>query len=82
MVSPPSRLPQLTAAVELVGEISRQLSDRKSEAVAEISGTFEDLERALRQRKTALVTDLENICTAKQKAGSAGPLWPRRPAHL
>ncbi|TWW74633.1 RING finger protein 22 [Takifugu flavidus] len=66
-----SRLPQLTAAIELVSEISRQLNDRKSEAVAEISGTFEELERALHQRKTALVTDLENICTAKQKAGSA-----------
>eukprot|EP00066_Takifugu_rubripes_P029985 XP_011619251.1 PREDICTED: tripartite motif-containing protein 3-like isoform X1 [Takifugu rubripes] len=62
-----SRLPQLTAAIELVSEISRQLNDRKSEAVAEISGTFEELERALHQRKTALVTDLENICTAKQK---------------
>ncbi|XP_029704842.1 tripartite motif-containing protein 3-like isoform X1 [Takifugu rubripes] len=62
-----SRLPQLTAAIELVSEISRQLNDRKSEAVAEISGTFDELERALHQRKTALVTDLENICTAKQK---------------
>lgn len=77
-LSPPSRLPQLAAAIELVGEISRQLSDRKSEAVAEISGTFEELERALHQRKAALVTDLENICTAKQKAGSASRLWPRR----
>lgn len=64
-----SRLPQLTAAIELVSEISRQLNDRKSEAVAEITSTFEELERALHQRKTALITDLENICTAKQKAG-------------
>ncbi|CAF88002.1 unnamed protein product, partial [Tetraodon nigroviridis] len=62
------RLPQLTAAIELVGEISRQLNERKSEAVAEITGTFEELERALHQRKTALITDLENICTTKQKA--------------
>lgn len=65
----PPRLPQLTVAIELVSEISRQLNDRKSEAVAEITGTFEELERALHQRKTALITDLENICTAKQKAG-------------
>lgn len=62
------RLPQLTAAIELVSEISRQLNDRKSEAVTEITSTFEELERALHQRKTALITDLENICTTKQKA--------------
>uniref|UniRef100_A0A669EFJ0 RING-type E3 ubiquitin transferase n=1 Tax=Oreochromis niloticus TaxID=8128 RepID=A0A669EFJ0_ORENI len=62
-----SRLPQLTAAIELVSEISRQLSERKNEAVAEITSTFEELEQALHQRKTALITDLENICSAKQK---------------
>lgn len=78
-VCPPSRLPQLTAAIDLVSEVSRQLNDRKSEAVAEITGTFHELERALHQRKTALITDLENICTAKQKAGSASHIWPRRP---
>ncbi len=61
------RLPQLTAAIELVSEISRQLNDRKNEAVAEITSTFEELERALHQRKTALITDLENICSTKQK---------------
>lgn len=63
------RLPQLTAAIELVSEISRQLNERKNEAVAEITSTFEELERALHQRKTALITDLENICSAKQKVG-------------
>ncbi|KAM4726795.1 tripartite motif-containing protein 3b isoform 3-T3 [Anableps anableps] len=62
-----SRLPQLTAAVELVSEISRQLNERKTEAVAEINSTFEELERVLHQRKTALITDLENICSSKQK---------------
>ncbi|XP_062309330.1 tripartite motif-containing protein 3b isoform X4 [Osmerus eperlanus] len=62
-----NRLPQLTAAIELVTEISRQLTERKNEAVAEITGTFEELERALNQRKTALVTDLESICNTKQK---------------
>ncbi|XP_055082736.1 tripartite motif-containing protein 3b isoform X2 [Periophthalmus magnuspinnatus] len=62
-----SRLPQLTAAIDLVSEISRQLNERKSEAVTEISNTFEELERALHQRKSALITDLENICSAKQK---------------
>uniref|UniRef100_A0A3B4Y8U2 RING-type E3 ubiquitin transferase n=1 Tax=Seriola lalandi dorsalis TaxID=1841481 RepID=A0A3B4Y8U2_SERLL len=62
-----SRLPQLTAAIELVSEISRQLNDRKNEAVAEITSTFEELERALHQRKSALITDLESICSAKQK---------------
>lgn len=61
------RLPQLTAAIELVSEISRQLNERKSEAVAEITSTFEELERLLHQRKTALITDLENICSTKQK---------------
>lgn len=71
-----SRLPQLTAAIELVSEISRQLNDRKSDAVAEITSTFEELERALHQRKTALITDLENICTTKQKAGDISALWP------
>lgn len=64
------RLPQLTAAIELVNEISRQLNERKTEAVAEITSTFEELERALHQRKTALITDLENICSTKQKVRS------------
>ncbi|XP_051963102.1 tripartite motif-containing protein 3 [Xyrauchen texanus] len=62
-----NRVPQLTAAIELVNEISRQLTDRKNESVTEISNTFEELEKALHQRKTALITDLENICSGKQK---------------
>ncbi|XP_012691265.2 tripartite motif-containing protein 3b isoform X2 [Clupea harengus] len=62
-----NRLPQLTAAIELVSEISKQLTERKNEAVNEINATFEELERALQQRKSALITDLENICNAKQK---------------
>ncbi|XP_076130935.1 tripartite motif-containing protein 3b isoform X1 [Alosa pseudoharengus] len=62
-----NRLPQLTAAIELVSEISKQLTERKNEAVTEINATFEELERALQQRKSALITDLENICNAKQK---------------
>lgn len=61
------RLPQLTAAIELVNDISRQLSDRKNQAVTEISHTFDELEKALHQRKTALVTEVENICNTKQK---------------
>lgn len=61
------RLPQLTVAIELVTEISRQLMERKTDAVNEISCTFEELERVLHQRKTALITDLENICSSKQK---------------
>ncbi|XP_034034179.1 tripartite motif-containing protein 3b isoform X1 [Thalassophryne amazonica] len=62
-----NRLPQLTAAIELVSEIGRQLNERKNEAVAEITNTFQELEKALHQRKTALITDLENICSTKQK---------------
>ncbi|KAA8586885.1 hypothetical protein FQN60_000721 [Etheostoma spectabile] len=62
-----SRLPQLTTSIELVSEISRQLNEGKNKAVAEITSTFEELERALHQRKTALITDLENICSTKQK---------------
>uniref|UniRef100_A0A3Q2XWR2 RING-type E3 ubiquitin transferase n=1 Tax=Hippocampus comes TaxID=109280 RepID=A0A3Q2XWR2_HIPCM len=61
------RVPQLTAAMELVSDISRQLSERKKQAVAEISGAFQELERALEQRKATLVADLENICGAKQQ---------------
>uniref|UniRef100_A0A672QQ35 RING-type E3 ubiquitin transferase n=1 Tax=Sinocyclocheilus grahami TaxID=75366 RepID=A0A672QQ35_SINGR len=60
-------LPQLTAAIELVNEISQQLIERKNEAINEINMTFEELERALHQRKAALITDLENICSTKQK---------------
>lgn len=63
------RLPQLTAAIELVNEISKQLSDRKNQAVMEISHTFDELEKALHQRKTALITEVENICNTKQKVG-------------
>uniref|UniRef100_A0A7N9AVH6 RING-type E3 ubiquitin transferase n=1 Tax=Mastacembelus armatus TaxID=205130 RepID=A0A7N9AVH6_9TELE len=62
-----NRLPQLTAAIELVNEISKQLTERKNEAVTEISNTFDELEKALHQRKTALVTEVENICSTKQK---------------
>lgn len=61
------RLPQLSAAIALVGGISQQLQERKAEALAQISAAFEDLEQALQQRKQALVSDLENICGAKQK---------------
>uniref|UniRef100_A0A3B4UCY3 RING-type E3 ubiquitin transferase n=1 Tax=Seriola dumerili TaxID=41447 RepID=A0A3B4UCY3_SERDU len=62
-----NRLPQLTAAIELVNEISKQLTERKNEAVTEISDTFDELEKALHQRKTALITEVENICSTKQK---------------
>ncbi|XP_025049506.1 LOW QUALITY PROTEIN: tripartite motif-containing protein 2-like [Alligator sinensis] len=62
-----SRLPQLTVAIGLVTEISQQLAERKNDAVSEISSTFEELERALQQRKGVLVRDLEAICGAKQK---------------
>lgn len=61
------RLPQLTAAIELVNEISKQLTDRKNQAVTEISNTFDELEKALHLRKAALITEVENICTTKQK---------------
>lgn len=61
------RLPQLTAAIELVNEISKQLTGRKNDAVTEISNTFDELEKALHQRKTALITEVENICSSKQK---------------
>lgn len=78
------RLPQLTAAIELVSEISRQLNERKTEAVAEITSTFEELERALHQRKTALITDLENICSTKQKVSCviAVPALMKGHSHL
>lgn len=55
------------AAIELVNEISKQLTERKNQAVTEISNTFDELEKALHQRKTALITEVENICTTKQK---------------
>ena len=63
----PGRLPQLTAAIDLVNEISKQLTERKNEAVTEISNTFDELEKALHQRKNALITEVENICSTKQK---------------
>lgn len=62
-------MPQLSAAIALVGGISQQLQERKAEALAQISAAFEDLEQALQQRKQALVSDLETICGAKQKVG-------------
>ncbi|XP_061636871.1 tripartite motif-containing protein 3-like isoform X1 [Phyllopteryx taeniolatus] len=62
-----NRLPQLTAAIELVSEISKQLTERKNGAVTEIDATFDELEKALRQRKSALVAEVDNICGAKQK---------------
>ncbi|XP_067420725.1 tripartite motif-containing protein 3 isoform X2 [Emydura macquarii macquarii] len=62
-----SRLPQLTAAMGLVTEISKQLVERKNEAVGEIGSSFAALEQALQQRKGLLVRDLEAACGAKQK---------------
>nr|AAG53476.1 tripartite motif protein TRIM3 isoform gamma [Homo sapiens] len=55
------RLPQLSAAIALVGGISQQLQERKAEALAQISAAFEDLEQALQQRKQALVSDLDGL---------------------
>ncbi len=50
------------------GKWDLQAANRQeNEAVTEISSTFEELEKALHQRKTALITDLENICSTKQK---------------
>lgn len=68
------RLPQLAAAIALVSEISQQLVERKNEAVSEIGSTFEELERALQQRKGLLVRDLEAICGTKQKVALLA-LW-------
>uniref|UniRef100_A0A8C6SNI9 RING-type E3 ubiquitin transferase n=1 Tax=Neogobius melanostomus TaxID=47308 RepID=A0A8C6SNI9_9GOBI len=62
-----NRLPQLSAAIDLVNEISRQLGERKAEAVSEIGDTFEELEKALHQRKSALISEVDNICSTKQK---------------
>lgn len=39
--------------------------------MTEISNTFDELEKALHQRKTALITEVENICTTKQKVRMA-----------
>ncbi|XP_057676354.1 tripartite motif-containing protein 3-like isoform X3 [Corythoichthys intestinalis] len=61
------RLPRLTAAADLVAEISRQLNERKDRAAAEIDAAFRELERALERRKTALLADLESVWGAKQK---------------
>ncbi|EAW68710.1 tripartite motif-containing 3, isoform CRA_b [Homo sapiens] len=55
------RLPQLSAAIALVGGISQQLQERKAEALAQISAAFEDLEQALQQRKQALVSDVDGL---------------------
>ncbi|KAL0994898.1 hypothetical protein UPYG_G00128970 [Umbra pygmaea] len=62
-----NRLPQLTAAIEQVEDISKELTDRKNEALTEISSSFEELERALQLRKSTLINDLENIYSTKQK---------------
>lgn len=79
-----SRLPQLTAAIDVVNEISRQLSERKSEAITEINSTFEELEKALHQRKNTLITDLENICSTKQKVPelSSSEVTPRSQQNI
>lgn len=69
----PARLPQLTAAIELVSEISKQLTERKNEAVSEINSSFAELERTLQLRKMALVTDLESMCSTKQKVSPMVP---------
>lgn len=59
-----------------MNEISKQLTERKSQAVSEISSTFDELEKALHQRKTALITEVENICTSKQKVSRSNwRLW-------
>ncbi|XP_074865713.1 tripartite motif-containing protein 3 isoform X2 [Carettochelys insculpta] len=62
-----SRVPQLTAAIGLVSEISRQLAERKEAALGEISDSFAELGQALQLRKGLLVRDLEATCGSKQK---------------
>ncbi|XP_067888854.1 tripartite motif-containing protein 2-like isoform X2 [Heterodontus francisci] len=62
-----NRLPQLNAAIELIHEICHQLTERKNNAVSEVSSTFEELQRVLLQRKSSLITNLEGICSSKQK---------------
>ncbi|XP_077596175.1 tripartite motif-containing protein 3-like isoform X2 [Stigmatopora nigra] len=62
-----ARLPQLTAAVDLVEHISRQLTERRDRAAAQIDAAFRELEGALEGRKAALLADLEGVCGAKQK---------------
>ncbi|KAM6342059.1 tripartite motif-containing protein 3 [Podargus strigoides] len=61
------RLPQLGAAVALVAGLSRELEQRREAAAAEIGGAFEELERALRQRRGLLLRDLRDTCSAKQE---------------
>ena len=53
-----------------MNEISKQLTDRKNDAVVEISNTFEELEKAMHLRKNALIAEVENICSTKQKVST------------
>uniref|UniRef100_A0AAQ6ALY2 RING-type E3 ubiquitin transferase n=1 Tax=Amphiprion ocellaris TaxID=80972 RepID=A0AAQ6ALY2_AMPOC len=74
-----NRLPQLTAAIELVNEISKQLTDRKNEAVTEISNTFDEKKSIMfhisQSTLTSLLQGKENIqssCSFTEHALSHG----------
>uniref|UniRef100_A0A8B9G5J4 RING-type E3 ubiquitin transferase n=1 Tax=Amazona collaria TaxID=241587 RepID=A0A8B9G5J4_9PSIT len=63
-----SRFPRLEAALTRVLNASRQLVQRRIDATAEISGTFEELEAALRQQRELLLGELEEAYGAKHLA--------------
>nr|XP_032811464.1 tripartite motif-containing protein 2 isoform X1 [Petromyzon marinus]XP_032811465.1 tripartite motif-containing protein 2 isoform X1 [Petromyzon marinus]XP_032811466.1 tripartite motif-containing protein 2 isoform X1 [Petromyzon marinus]XP_032811468.1 tripartite motif-containing protein 2 isoform X1 [Petromyzon marinus]XP_032811469.1 tripartite motif-containing protein 2 isoform X1 [Petromyzon marinus] len=62
-----ARLPELDSAIGMVSEIAKQLLAQRDEALGEIRAAFDDLTKALEQRKSALVTDTEGLYTSKQK---------------
>uniref|UniRef100_A0A8C5GW96 RING-type E3 ubiquitin transferase n=1 Tax=Gouania willdenowi TaxID=441366 RepID=A0A8C5GW96_GOUWI len=57
-----SRCSKAFTALTLVSEISRQLNERKNDAITEIT------------TQNGLITDLENICSTKQKVPALGLL--------
>ncbi|XP_032872383.1 tripartite motif-containing protein 3-like isoform X2 [Amblyraja radiata] len=61
------RLPQLSAAVELIQRLCLELTEQREAAVGNVSRTFEELEQIMRQRKNSLVQGLEQLCSSKQQ---------------
>ncbi|XP_035680696.1 tripartite motif-containing protein 2-like [Branchiostoma floridae] len=62
-----SQLPSIGEAIKNIAEISQHLATKKSDAEIEITSAFEELEKAISQRKTALFSELETVYSAKNQ---------------
>uniref|UniRef100_A0A8C4Q5G6 RING-type E3 ubiquitin transferase n=1 Tax=Eptatretus burgeri TaxID=7764 RepID=A0A8C4Q5G6_EPTBU len=62
-----ARLPQVDGAARLVAEISWQLTAQRDEVLEEIRSSFDELSKALEQRRDILLSQLDALYSLKYK---------------